>query len=263
MRCGRWRLALVIGFLAIVVGRAAPSAPPSQPPAALSDFAASLGPSFRALMLQFVPTPLYEDHKHWGMQKEVETIKWMGQGLKVHPEKVKELKNHGVWKKVVVQTPMLSQSLVCEVRNLVASEPGKMTFSLLLAFDTAIDYDRQRWDKGVRLWSGNVKARMKVMLTLNCEVQSRVEASDKLVPDMVLRLRVVSSDLQYDNLVVTHVPGLGGDAAQILGDAVHNAVKKLKPSLERKLLDKGNAAIVKAADSKEIRISFMKLLGGK
>jgi hypothetical protein len=40
-------------------------------------------------------------------------------------------------------------------------------------------------------------------------------------------------------------------------------VKQLKPSLERKLLEKGNAAIVKAADSKEVRVSLTKLLGGK
>ncbi len=227
------------------------------------DLAATLSASLRTLMLQFIPAPLYEDHKHWGMQKEVERIKWKGQGLKVHPEKVRELKNHGKWSRVEVQTPMLPQTLVCEVRNLVQASPGRMTFTLFLAFDTAIEYERQKWENGLRLWSGSVRGRMKVKLTLDCEVQSRLETMDKLLPDVVFRLRVLKSDLHCDDLVITHVPGIGGDLAQVLGDAIHGAVKKLKPSLERKLLDKGNAAIVKAADSKEVRVSLSKLLGSK
>ena len=71
---------------------------------------------------------------------------------------------------------------------------------------------------------------------------------------------VVDSDLRYDDLEVTHVPGIGGDMAQILGDGLRATVKKLKPSLERNLLEKGDA-IVKAADSKEVHISLTKLFG--
>jgi hypothetical protein len=238
--------------------------PAAAPPTVLPSQAAdSLAAGLRGLMLQFIPSPLHQDTKHWGMQKEVERIKWMGQGLKVHPEKVKELKNHGAWSKVVVLTPMLPQTLVCQVRNLVQPEPGRMTFILFLAFDTSIDYERQKWENGVRLWSGSVRAKMKVNLTLDCEVQSRLETTAGLLPDMVFRLRVARSDLHYDDLSITHIPGIGGELAQMLGEAIHSTVKKLKPSLERKLLDKGNAAIVKAADSKEVRISLMKILGGK
>jgi hypothetical protein len=262
MRMTRLWFGVMIGLLTISLGKAtalAPVAVPTLPAGSAESLAASL----RTLMLQFIPSPLYEDTKNWGMQKEVERIHWMGQGLKVHPEKVRELKNDGTWKKVIVQTPMLAETLVCEVRNLAQPESGRLTFSLFLAFDIDFDFDKQKWKNGLRLWSGSVRGRMKVQLTLNCEVQSRLELADKRLPDMVFRLRVLGSDIHYDKLVVTHVPGIGGDMAQVLGDAIHTAVKQLKPSLERKLLEKGNAAIVKAADSKEVRISLTKLLGGK
>jgi hypothetical protein len=37
---------------------------------------------------------------------------------------------------------------------------------------------------------------------------------------------------------------------------VMKLVKQVKPSLERRLLDKANAAIIKAGDSKEVRIGL-------
>ncbi len=102
---------------------------------------------------------------------------------------------------------------------------------------------------------------MRILLTLDCEVQSRMEKTNQLLPDMVFRFRVLGSDLKYDNLTVTHVPGIGGELAQALGEAIRASVKQLRPNLEKKLLAKANAAIIKAADTKEVRISLAKLFG--
>lgn len=253
MGCQR-SLSIFLAWLVLVP--AASAAPPGGPSAT------ELASCFRGLMLQFIPSPLVEDLSHWDQKKEVEEIKFRGKGLKVRAEKVKVQKNHGVWNKVVVTTPLLSQTLVCEVRNLRQTDPERLQFTLFLAFNAHVDYDRQRWDKGTRLWSGSVRARMRVLLTLNCEVQSRLEKGSQVLPDLVFRMRVLSSDLRYDNLVVTHLPGIGGDLAQALGEGIHGAIKQLRPSLERTLLQKANAAIVKAADTKEVRLSLGKMLGG-
>jgi hypothetical protein len=69
-------------------------------------------------------------------------------------------------------------------------------------------------------------------------------------------MRVLSSNIFYDHLVTEHVPGIGGEMAEWIGDAGHNLLKHLKPSLERNLLEKANTAIVRAADTKEVRLSF-------
>jgi hypothetical protein len=74
---------------------------------------------------------------------------------------------------------------------------------------------------------------------------------------------VLRSDFHYDNLVFEHVAGFGGTAARLLGDVIVGSVKKLRPSLEQHLLDKANAAIIKAAATKEVRIHLSKLLGKK
>ena len=63
--------------------------------------------------------------------------------------------------------------------------------------------------------------------------------------------------------MVEHTAGIGGDAAKALGEAVVHTVKQVKPQLERDLLAKANAAIVKAGDTKEIRVALGKLLEGK
>jgi hypothetical protein len=247
----------ILGWLVLIP--AAPAAPP-QP---VVPSAAELASSLRGLILQFIPSPLVEDLSHWDQKKEFEEIKFRGKGLKIKAEKVKVQKNHGVWTRAVVTTPLLSETLVCEVRNLRQTDPQRIQFTLFLAFNAHIDWDRQRWDKGTRLFSGSVRARMRVLLTLNCEVQSRWEKGSGVLPDLVFRMRILSSDLKYDNLVVTHLPGIGGDLAQVLGDGLHSAVKQLRPSLERTLLEKANAAIVKAADTKEVRLSLGKVFGGK
>jgi hypothetical protein len=75
-------------------------------------------------------------------------------------------------------------------------------------------------------------------------------------------VKVTEAKLFYEKLVIEHTAGIGGDAAKLLGDAVIDMVKQAKPSLERDLLKKANAAIVKAADTKEIRVSLEAFLKG-
>jgi hypothetical protein len=64
-------------------------------------------------------------------------------------------------------------------------------------------------------------------------------------------------------LAVDHTLGVGGDAAKVLGEAAIKFAKAVKPSLEKDLLAKANAAVVKAADTKEVKIELDKLLSGK
>jgi hypothetical protein len=73
------------------------------------------------------------------------------------------------------------------------------------------------------------------------------------VPDLVLRLRVTEAKADYDHFVTEQIGGLGGDAAKVFGDALQ---KILRPALEKKLLPKAQNAIVKAADTREVRLSL-------
>src|SRR5262249_53444348 len=107
-------------------------------------------------------------------------------------------------------------------------------------------------------------ARCRAALVLKCEVANRLESKPgSLLPDVVFRLRATEAQLFYDNLVVEHTAGVGGDAARLLGDAVIDTVKRVKPDLERDLLAKANAAIVKGADTKDVRVSFDAILKGQ
>ena len=85
---------------------------------------------------------------------------------------------------------------------------------------------------------------------------TKLEPTGGLIPDLVFRLRVLKSDVRYDRFVTEHVAGVGGDMAEWLGDKGHRLLKKIKPSLEKNLLEKANASIVRAADTKEVRLSL-------
>src|SRR5262249_36488544 len=121
-----------------------------------------------------------------------------------------------------------------------------------------IDFTQQIWERGIRLYSGSTKARMKVWIALKCEVSTRTEKKG-LLPDLVFRLHVASADLKYSGLDVVHTAGVGGDAAKYLGEALHSTLSTLSPNLERDLLAKADAAIVKAGANKEVRVGLGKL----
>jgi hypothetical protein len=222
---------------------------------------AALAASLRGLLLESLPTPLYEDASHWGKQQLVAgRTRWRGKGIHVHPEVEQVLKNDGRWWKVRVTACRPADSLALDLRDFQRPELGRLLFTAFLATDADVELERQTWRQGVRFYSGSVRARLRVRLTLRCEAVTRVEGG-KLLPTAVFRLRVLQSDLGYDHFVVEHIAGVGGDAAKLLGQTAHATLQRLRPSLERNLLSKANAAIVKAGDTKEVRVSLLGLLG--
>ncbi len=248
----RFRSGAVFALLVLLPGRGRAADVP----------VAELSSNLRGLVVQFLPNPLLDDAKHWGGQKDVANgITWRGKGLKVHPEVQYKPKNHGSWWRVRVTSPGNGDSLVMQLRDLQQPEAGRMTFTAFLSLNTDVEYERQEWDEGTRLYSSSVRARMRVALTLQCEATSRLEPKGKGLPDVVFRLRVVKSDFRYEDLVVEHVAGLGGSAAKLIGEAARASVKQWHPSLERHLLDKANAAILKGGDTKEVHVALSKLFG--
>jgi hypothetical protein len=250
----RWRWIATITLI-LVVGSPIPGG---------DDPFKGMAAALRQLLVDALPDPLYEASPGWGNTRMVaHAVAWRGQGVRVHPEIVKTPRNDGVWRKVRVRANNLKNTLVFDIRDPQNPEKGRSTFTVYLAFDARVEYEQQNWDKGVRLYSGSVKARMRVKLTLFCESTTRVEKNSTFFPDMVFRLRVARSDLKYDNLVVEHIAGVGGGAARLLGDAAHAAVTRWRPSVERNLVKKVDAAIVRAGDTREIRIGLGSLFKKK
>jgi hypothetical protein len=224
--------------------------------------AAALAADLRGLLIEALPTPLYEDASHWGQQKLVAgRTRWRGKGLHVRPEVEQVLKNDGRWWKVRVTASRPASTLALDVRDVQKPEPGRMLFTAFLATDADLEFERQTWKQGVRFYSGSARARLRVKLTLRCEAVTRIESTGKLLPEAVFRLRVLQAELGYDRLVVEHIAGVGGGAAKMLGETVHTTLQGLRPSLERNLLAKADAAVVKAGDTKEVRVSLLSLLG--
>jgi hypothetical protein len=173
------------------------------------------------------------------------------------------MRNDGRWWKIRVTGRDLRNSMIVDIRDVQRPAPGKTTFTVFFMLDATVELDRQTWKLGLRLYSGNTRARVRLRLTLNCEAETRVEKNGSWIPDAVFRLHVVKADCGYDNLVVEHTAGVGGEAAKLLGDVMIHTVRQVKPSLERKLIEKANASIVKAGDTKEVHVSLLEMMGGK
>jgi hypothetical protein len=259
---------LVLLLLPIGFAHADPQSRPRPPlPSPLSLLNTSstdaLAGNFRAAVIKAMPSPLYEDNRGWGRTKDLTVIKWRGKGLDVHPEKVHKAKKDGDWRKVRLGAENLADTLVFDLRDLQSAEPGRLTFTVFLSFDARVHYDHQKWDEGLRLWDSSLLARLRVKLTLDCELTARLDDTSELLPGAVLRLRATKADLKYDNLVVEHIAGVGGTAAKLAGETAQRMVHEIKPQLERDLLSKADAAITKAADTKEVRVKLSDLFKRK
>jgi hypothetical protein len=226
-----------------------------------SGSADALAGSLRGCLIHAVPDPLYESNRDWGRTARVARgIKWTGKDLPLKPEIIKGEKNQGDWRKVRVTAPNLPDNLIVDLRNVRPAEPGHMTFTVFLAFDARVEYRHQKWEAGVRLYDASARARIRVKATLDCELTSRIEPADFLMSDFIFRIRVTKSDVRFENVVLEHAAGIGGEGAKLLGDAVRHSLQEWHPSLERELLAKANDAIVKAGDTKEVRLSLLNLM---
>jgi hypothetical protein len=230
---------------------AAPAA--AQPPA---DQTTALSALLRDLLLTNLPTPLVESKRNWGQQKPAPG--------KVLRRREGQPLNEGHWQATRVQAVDPAKSLVLAIGDLAHPEPGKSTFNAYLGLDVRLTVENQLWKRGVRLYGGETRARCRAALKLACEVTDKLETKpESLLPDLVFRVRVTNAELNYTDLVCEHTAGLDGPAAAKLGELMHDLIKQAKPNLERDLLAKANAAVVKAADTKEVRVAFDRVLTGK
>ncbi|QDU22600.1 hypothetical protein [Urbifossiella limnaea] len=245
---------------AVVVARAA--APGRQPdPADVK----ALESTLRALLLKNLPEPLVSSSDDWGRQAEgVVGHKFHKDGLRLRTEQLRGMRNDGTWRKIELRAVNPSHTLGLGIVEAAYPEPGRATFTAHVGTDCAIKFEQQLWRNGTRLYSGETRARCRAAVAMKCEAVTRVERKDGgIIPDVVCRLKVTDAQLFYEKLVVEHTAGIGGDGARVLGDAVIETVRRVKPQLERDLLAKANAAVVKAADTKEVRLSVDSLLKGR
>lgn len=201
-----------------------------------------------------IPTPLYEGSDHWGdTKKSINGMKWAGG----KPELQYADKNQGTWRKYQVTLDDPHQEhlrlQLHDVKNLGGNTLG---FVIKVEADIGFEVEQQNWQSGVKFFDGKVRGKSTVKLSLQCESKLSIEPGVSVLPVMKYRLRVVEAKVSYDHLVFSHVPGLNGSAAKAVGNWTVDAVNQLKPSLERKLVDKLTQKIVKAADTKEIQVSL-------
>jgi hypothetical protein len=239
--------------------------PPPNPIALLSPANPdALAGALRGYLVHNLPPTLYEASPGWGYTSQVANgLRWTGKHVPLHPHVQYADKNDGDWRKVRVTADNMADTLLFDIRNLQQPEPGRVTFDIFLSLDARVDYEHQKWESGVRLYSAGAKGKLRLKALLSCEATTRLEPGNQLLPDAVFRLRVTQAQVSYDNLVVEHIAGVGGEAAKLIGDSLKGGLHQWRPSLEKEVLAKADAAIVKAGDTKDVRVSMSQLVLGK
>lgn len=259
-----------IAIMAIALGmtaatRAADKLPPPDPIALFNPNSLdALAGNLRGYLVRSLPNPLFAKDDGWGQTRYVTRgIEWRGQGLGVRLERQRSHKNDGSWKKIWVTAENPADTLVVDLRDVSHPEPGRMAFGVFVSLDLRVHYEHEEWERGRKLFDASARARLRLKLAVRLEATVRLESSGALLPDAIARLRVTDARLGYDNFVLEHIAGLGGEAAKVLGDAARGGLNRWHPSLERELLERAESTLVKAGDTREVRVNLSALLSRK
>jgi hypothetical protein len=224
----------------------------------------ALAKVLRDLLVKNLPDPLSKANQNWDHQKAITVIHRHREGLRVWSEPVQEMVNDGVWRRYETRIPDPAK-IVLAVTELTFPEEGKVLATVgVIAERVDVKFEQQVWRNSVRLYGGETRAHCKGSLLLTVEVTSKTEfKKGAFLPEVTLKVKATEAHLGYEDVVVDHTAGLDGEAAKALGDVAIRTVKAVKPDLEGDLLTKANAAIVKAAGSRELRVALDSLLKKK
>jgi hypothetical protein len=210
----------------------------------LTDSQSALAGALRNELVDKLPSPLAETSPGWGHTKRIG-----GRD-----------KKQGKWRKVRLVALNPRDTLVIDVRDIKPAADGSVAFSVFLLCDARVEYTEHVYEAGIRVLATSARARMRLHLQVDCEAVAGLDSSTAWLPDLVLSIRATKVAVTYDNLVVEHAAGVGGDAARLLGEGLKAALHELRPKLEASWLAKADAAIVKAAHAREVRVNLAKLI---
>jgi hypothetical protein len=225
--------------------------------------AAAIAKLMREQAIQKLPTPLVTTNDGWGKQKEFVVGKVMLRNPnKFGPEAPRELFNDGLWRRFTVSARDPDKTFAIGFAELVRPAPDTLNVTLNVAMDINFRMEQQLWLRGRQLYSGETRGHCKTAVQLKAIVEHKTEFKPgTLLPEIALKIKTTDAKIFYDGLTIDHTAGLDGEDAKKVGDLVIDLVKKVKPDLEAQLLEKGNAAIVKAAGTREIKLELDKLMG--
>jgi hypothetical protein len=210
----------------------------------LTDSRGALAGALRNELVDKLPSPLAEASPGWGHTKRIGGSN----------------KKQGKWRRIRLDALNPRDTLVIDVRDIRPAADGSVAFTVFLLCDARAEYTEHVYEAGVRVLATSARARLRLHLQVACQAVARLDGSDAWVPDLVLSIRATKADVGYDNLVVEHAAGLGGDAARLLAEGLRSALHDLGPGLEASWLAKADAAVVKAGHTREVRLNLGKLL---
>ena len=228
---------------------------------------AALAKTLRGLLLQHMPNPLVKANDGWGKQKEyVVGAVMLRNPKRFGPDAPRQMVNDGLWRRVTLTARKPAETLNLSIPELV--RPTETTALLTVNTEMEVDFrvEHQLWTRGRQIYTGETRGHCKAAMTVKASVETKMEANPgALLPSITLVVKVTDVKLFHDKFIIDHTAGMDGPDAQKMGDFMLEVAKSVKPDLEAQLMEKANAAVLKAVGSKDIKVQLDKLLapGGK
>ncbi|MGL6074333.1 MAG: hypothetical protein ACRC8S_09245 [Fimbriiglobus sp.] len=227
----------------------------------MPDTQETLTPFLRQLLLQSMPQPLGQHPGNWGQMRDVMV------GMRINrfkPEVVRDLRNDGLWQRVRVEAIDPQSTFSFHLDSIKPVDAHTSRFEATMGLPVRAIHEQQLWKSGKRLYGGEVRGRTTVTIRVVGEMTTRFERGpNQLLPTAVVRVHVTQADVDYSPIVCEKILGLEGQPAKLVGEMALKALRTAKPGFEGDMKAKANTAILKAADTKEVRVELLKLFPGR
>ena len=200
------------------------------------------------LAIQHLPVPHVED-KDWNKTDE----RW--DGIRVYrnskgrltTKRRKKTVNHGTWKKYTVDLIDPKKNFHVTVSDFQEHDDGDTSFVVGLSARVQIHARQSKWVKGLQLYSLSVDGKADVVVAVNIRLATELVPT-KFPPDLILKPKAESADLQIRNFRIDRVSKAGGEFAQQLTRAVKSQLEEKVTKYEGKIVKKLNKSFEKKKD---------------
>jgi hypothetical protein len=205
--------------------------------------------------------PEYDKQENWGHQKDiVDGFHWTQRADGWHWEKQTKKVNEGTWRSYRVRLDNPERNLQLRFTPPQAAANGATAFQAFLTARLWADAVQEQWLLGVKGFNLHIEGYVTVQARLDIVVAVQPVAGASFGTIEVLP-QVTSVGLQLEDLTLTKVDLLHGDAARELGrmlkDIVAAEVRKREPEVAAKI----NAQIQKHRDKLQFSPSQIAQIG--
>ena len=201
----------------------------------------------------------YTDDKKWNKQiRQYDGIQIRREGWKLETKRKWKLVNHGTWNKYSIGLVDPDKKFAVNLLKVQRTQSGEIGFEIQIVGQIWFTARQSKWVRNVQIYSVSAEGSASVSLKIKCQMDIKADWRN-LPPDLILKLRVMKTQIELEEFRINRVSKISGELAQQVTKATRSWLEERKIKEQTRLTAKLNEQISKHQD--KFRLSAKTLKG--